>query len=173
MKALIKIAVFVLASSQAFAVTTSTLEQMNVDIQMIKADISNVCRASESQSSSQGSSASVSCQKQVRDVQKALCAKKLEMVTFFEGITSKQNIQAVAKRFGETPPADALGGVLLWQMRGSIDQVNHTWSRRVDQMKAKTAKCVSADSLKKELTDYTDYIKTSLSQTTLLVNVNQ
>lgn len=167
MKSLLKATVVLLLSAQAMAeVSVSTSEQMNHDIQNLKRSVQHECQSP----SIMTQDASAQCKGEIKKIHKMICSKKLEMVAHFEAVMSSKNIAVVAKHFGETPPADALGGVLLWQMKNSVDQVNSTWLRGLGRLNTKTANCVT-DEMKKDFADYTNYFKNVFSETKLLVEV--
>lgn len=164
MNLILKTAFTLLLSSQAFAVNIIDQAQMNENIQKLKVEVATECSVGQGQSTLE---VSKRCSKKSEDYLKTnFCNRKKDLVLFFEGVMSRTNVVDVSKRFGGVPPADALGGVLLYQMRSSLDQVNETWSH---QLKRVSSAC-GAHELKRQLSDYTNIIREDLKQTTLFVN---
>lgn len=176
MNLLLKTAVLLLVTTSVFA-ATKNLEQMKQDIASTKNVYAEDCKpVSDDILKQLAMDPTPACLKEIREIRKALCSRKAELISYLEAITSKSNVTETAKRFGEVPPADALGGVLLWQMRSSIDQVNGTWAQKVDRMKLRP-KCYSEKAnrseLRAELIDQTTAMKNEIAQTTLMVDSEQ
>lgn len=164
MNTLLKISVCLIMSSQVIAATNKNLNEIRQDVAISKREFINECRTDLS-------GLSATCVQDVAQLKKSICSKKAELISYFEAILSDKNINVVAQRFGTVPAADALGGVLIWQMKNSINQVNGAWSNKVDQTKF-TSKCESSvdkETVKAELTRVTEPIKESFDQMTLTV----
>ncbi len=170
MNLLLRTTVLLLVTTSAFA-ATKNLDRLKQDIAATKSTYMEDCRPAGDDILKQlVSNPTTSCLKEIREIRKNLCARKSELISYLEAITSKNNVKETAKRFGEVPPADALGGVLLWQMRSSIDQVNNTWARKVDRMKLQKncySDTANRSDLKAELTNQTNAMKNELGQTVL------
>lgn len=165
MKSVMKAVVMLLVSAQAFAMTELNQEQMNDNINKLKTEVKSECSADVSQFSL-SKVVSNRCPKTEKFLRTQFCNRKKDLVLFFQGTMAPSNILEVSKRFGEIPPADALGGVLLYQMRNSIDQVNETWARQVKRV---PSKCITGN-LKGQMREYTDALRADLGQTRLFVS---
>lgn len=167
MKSVLKLALMVFASTyalQVFAITEINRDEMRSQIQKLKADISKECSSEVSQFAL-SKVVSSKCSKSEIFLQTQFCNRKNDLVLFLEGVMSERNVVEVTKHFSEQPPEDALGGVLLYQMRTSIDQISETWAR---QVKSVPAKCVTGD-LKGQMKLYTSGLRADLGQTRLFV----
>lgn len=172
MNSFLKVTILILASTQVFAAQYD-LNQMKNEIRLIKDRWEKECQPSSFERSNLLLvESSEKCQSEMKEVQKGVCRQKKQLIAYFEAITSESNINVVSKRFVVKPEPAALGGVLTWQMKNSVDQVNHVWSREVDKMGAKAKACVAGD-LKNELSRKTNYVKNSIGQTSLSVRVAQ
>ncbi len=165
MNSVFKAFVILFVSTQALAITEMGEEQMNNNIERLKAEIASECSPEVSQFAL-SKVVSGHCPKAGKFLQMRFCEGKKGLVLFLKGVMSHSNIADVSKRFSEVPPADALGGVLLYQMRNSIDQINETWSRQVKNI---PARCVTGD-LKSQMRLYNNALREELGQTRLFVN---
>jgi len=165
MKSVLKAVVMLFVSVQAFAITELKQEQMVNNIEKLKSDIASECSPEVSQFAL-SKVISGHCPKTEKYLQMQFCNRKKDLVLFLQGVMTSSNIAEVTKRFGEVPPADALGGVLLYQMRNSIDQINETWSRQVKNI---PAKCVTGN-LKSQMRSYNSALREELGQTRLFIN---
>lgn len=165
MKSVLKVFVVLLVSTQAFAITEMNQEQMMSNIEKLKSDIASECSPEVSQFAL-SKVVSSRCPKTEKILREKFCKGKDALVLFLQAVMAQNNIVDVTKRFGELPPTDALGGVLLYQMRSSIVQINETWKRQVRNV---PARCITGD-LKGQMSAYNKGLYEELGQTRLFVN---
>ncbi len=171
MNSIARITLCLLLSSQAFGLTRD-LNQMREDISLAKKYFAEDCKpVSLDRLGIEMGENSKSCVRDYSQVKKSLCSKKSELISYLEAILSNKNISVVAARFNSKPPADALGGVLLWQMKNSIDQVNSSWVNKVDRAgyNPRCAEFKNKENIKLSFTEITNSMKQGFDQTILTV----